>query len=308
MYSDSMKLSNKIITSEDLVDIFSLMNEKLSYYKKINSNDMTKNSTLDYKYQTWAFKDIDSKLEFNVEFDNGTQIKFEKYDSFFSIFNDRLDEIKTIYVYFSLNYSTKEEEKEFEYYHQHITMWIYKNKMDTSFSISETDKKIQDVYELIKNKIINAPERYDEVVKGKSKISMTVTFAIGLIPALVIATLLLLVPEVKDIYAKGYVVYPIVCIMIALVVGGTASSYMLDKYYKKISPDKKYDHYDMNKNKSVYKDDIDSYIDSNEILIGTNANNMECRKKIKSIYETYKGIVPIELGIIILLSIIVIFI
>ncbi len=36
MYNDTIKVANKIITDEDLLEIFAQMNEKLIEYKKIN--------------------------------------------------------------------------------------------------------------------------------------------------------------------------------------------------------------------------------------------------------------------------------
>ena len=40
MYNDTIKVANKIITYDDLFEIFTQMNEKLIYYKKINNMNM----------------------------------------------------------------------------------------------------------------------------------------------------------------------------------------------------------------------------------------------------------------------------
>ena len=44
MYNDTIKVANKIITYDDLIEIFAQMNEKLIYYKKINDSEERKNS------------------------------------------------------------------------------------------------------------------------------------------------------------------------------------------------------------------------------------------------------------------------
>ena len=49
MYNDTIKVANKIITYNDLLEIFSRMQEKLVQLKKINAFEEMKNKMLDYK-------------------------------------------------------------------------------------------------------------------------------------------------------------------------------------------------------------------------------------------------------------------
>lgn len=307
MYNDTIKVANKIISYNDLFEIFSKMQEKLVQFKKINDAEEMKNRMLDYKYQNWTFKDNGSKLTFDVNFTDDTSVKFDNYNNFISIFNSRLDEIKYIYVYYSISYTTEREGQRSEYYNQHISMTILENKMDIDVSLSSNDDKINDIYELIKSKVLNAPPKYDKVIQKKSSINTIVSLAIGFIPALIITTLLLFVPTIRQIYAMGYVVYPIASVILAFAIGGTIGSSKLDRWYKSINPEQKYAGYDSTNYKSIYKDDIDSYVKSSEILIGKNANNLDCRKNILDYYEKYKKYIPYEIGAMLLMSVIVLF-
>ena len=79
---------------------------------------------------------------------------------------------------------------------------------------------------------------------------------------------------------------------------------MLEGYYKDIVPDKKYVGY--SNGKSVYKDDVENFTNKNEVLIGKNAHNIEKREKIKETYEKYKKMIPIELLITLVISVVVI--
>lgn len=307
MYNDTIKVANKIISYNDLFEIFSKMQEKLVQLKKINDTEKMKNRMLDYKYQNWTFKDNGSKLTFDVNFTDDTSVKFDNYNNFISIFNSRLDEIKYIYVHYSINYTTEREGQRSEYYNQHISMTIREDKMDIDVSLSSNDDKINDIYELIKSKVLNAPPKYDKVIQKKSSINTIVGLAIGFIPALIITTLLLFVPTIRQIYAMGYVVYPIASVILAFAIGGTIGSSKLDRWYKSINPEQKYAGYDSTNYKSIYKDDIDSYVKSSEILIGKNANNLDCRKNILDCYEKYKKYIPYEIGVMLLMSVIVLF-
>ena len=46
-------------------------------------------------------------------------------------------------------------------------------------------------------------------------------------------------------------------------IGSIIANSKLDKYYDTISPDKKYAGYDTTNHRSIYKDDMDSYINNN---------------------------------------------
>lgn len=169
MYNDTIKVANKIITDKDLFEIFALMNEKLVSFKKTYQMEETQNRMLEYNYQRWTFKDNGSGLSFDVNFYDDTNVKFDNYNNFLAIFNSRLHEIKSIWVSFRLSYSTSSPDGKNEWYNQHINMNIYENKADIDVSLSSADNKIDDVYELIKNKVLNAPPKYDTVIKKEEQ-------------------------------------------------------------------------------------------------------------------------------------------
>lgn len=47
MYNDTIKVANKIISYDDLFEIFTQMNEKLQYYKRISINEESRNRMLE---------------------------------------------------------------------------------------------------------------------------------------------------------------------------------------------------------------------------------------------------------------------
>ena len=307
MYNDTIKVANKIITYDDLLDIFSFMQEKLMYYKKVYNSEQMQNKMLDYGYQKWTFKDSDSSLKFNVNFYDDTNIKFDNYNNFVGIFNNRLHEIKSIWVTFNISYSATGMNGKNNFYYQRISMDISEKGINIDVSLSSEDKKIDDVYELIKNKILNAREKYDEVIRNKSSINTTVSFALGFIPSIIICILLLFVPTIRFMFASSYVLFPICCLMLTFVIGGTIASSKLDNLYKPLIPDKKYVGYDSRKGKSIYKDDIDKFMDTSEILIGKNVDNLKNRQYIMDYYNKYKEYISYEIIVLVVVSIFVLF-
>ncbi len=310
MYNDTIKAENKIISSQDLTEIFQLMGETLKKYLRISQQEEMQNRMLDIAYQNYTFKDEGSKMKVVVDFYDNTNITFDNYDNFMSIFYSRIEEIKSMDVYYKLNYTviTPEPNRSRNFYMQSINMYINENKLDITLNLKSDEPKLAEIYNLIKNKVLNAPEKYDIVIREKNKITNAVIFGAGLIPGMLITILLLFVPIINDVFFKGYVVYPLISIFLAYIIGGVFSSSLLDKYYNTIIPDKKYAGYDTTNHKRIYKDDIDSFISTSEILIGKKVNNLRNREAIMTEYKKYKSRIPMELIALLTITIIVIII
>lgn len=310
MYNDTIKAENKIISSDDLTQIFQLMGETLKKYLKVSQQEEMQNRMLDTPYQNYTFKDEGSKMKVTVNFYDNTNITFDNYDNFMGIFYSRIDEIKSMDIYYALNYTvmTPAPNRSRNFYTQSIQMHINENKLDITLNLKSADPKLDEIYNFIKNKILNAPEKYDEVIRNKNKIINTVSFGTGMIPGIVITSLLLFIPVVNNIILKGYVVYPIVAVILSYMIGSIISSSKLDKYYEPIVPSKKYVGYDSTNYKRIYKDDIDSFVGTSEILIGKKINNLDNRRMIKKVYEKYEGLIPKELIALLIVTVIVIII
>lgn len=307
MYNESIRAENKIITSSDLADIFRAMGETLNKYKKISQVEESQNRMLDYSYQKYTFKDSGSKMKTTVDFYDNTNISFDTYESFSSIFFSRCEEIKRIDLQFTLSYEviTPQPYKSRNYYLQHIHMTIKEDKLDISLDLKSEDPKLNDIYELIKNKVLNAPEKYDDVIRNKSKIENTVGFSVGLIPGIVISTLMLFIPVINNIFFHGYIVYPLVTLMLSYLIGSMFGTSKLERYYTPILPSKKSVGYDSNYNR-IYKEDIDSFIGSSEILIGNKVNNLDNRNAIREEYYRQKTTIGKKLLTVAVISVLVI--
>lgn len=307
MYNDTIKVANKIIKSEDLFDIFSKMQEKILEYKKTSEIQERKNSILEWSDRNWDYKDEGSTLTFEVNFYDDTTIKFDNYNNFISIYYQRLEEIKRIYVFFGVSYSIKKIGNSEDYFRENINMWIFEGKADMEISLNSNYKKIDDVYELIKSKILNAPVRYDSTIKNRNKIKNTVGFTIAFIPAIIICILCLFVPAIRMMFSSTYIAFPIAVLLISYLLGTFIGSSILDGLYSNIIPEKVYAGYDDKNYQSIYKDDVEQYKQTSEILIGKNVDNLKNREKIISYYNKYKKFILPEIITLIVFSIIVLF-
>ncbi len=308
MYNDTIAVANKIITYENLNEIFTTMNEKLIFYMKIFEKEERENETLLDQYQNWTFKNLNSGLEFSVEFSDDSRIKFDNYDNFAGVFNNRLSEIRSISVRFNLNYSISLEGQKTEFQEQKISLWIEEDSMKCDISLSSTDKKIEDVYQLIKEIILKAPPKYNTTISKRSSITNKICFGYGFIPAIVIMTMLLFVEPLREAFKTSYILFSLGCIGLGYFIGNVLIVGKVNDLYKSIEPQKKYDRTisDEFGVRSIYKDDIDKYTKSSEILIGRNADNLKNRKKIRSMEQKYKSYILPELLVITIISILIV--
>lgn len=304
MYNDTIKVANKIISDKDLADIFQKMNDELVECEQISKQEEIQNEKYEREYQHWSCKYFNGNFSATINFYDDTNITFDNYNNFISIFNSRISEIKDMSVYCYISY-TIQHGTESKSVANKIHMFIYENKMNIDVKLDSNDNRMNDVYKLIKDKITNAPVKYDRIIKEKRKITTKVSFALGIIPSLVICTLLCFIPIIRQVYSMTFVMYPILVLALCFVIGGTLSSLKLDQYYKTIVPKEKSE-WDSKRGTRVKSDDIDEFVETSEIIIGKNIRNIHNRSEIEEIEEKYSKNIPYYILITIVLSIMVV--
>ena len=295
MYNESINTNNKIISTDLLMNIFSRMNEiKKSYTFKAEKEEQTYNSLscenqINMKRQ---YNNYVSNFSFTVNFYDSTTITIDSYESFMSVFNSRLHEIKSIISNFSISY--------FDINNRNcsntIGLMIYENSFDINIAIDNSNSEMTDLFNYIKTSIYEAPEKYDYVMKNKSKICFSYTSALGNIVGIVLSTILICLPPVFSIVTSGYwILYPICCLILGYFMGTIIFSNTINSLYKNIDMEKIYDGYDPNTFESRYKSDKQSYVNSSEVIIGKNIDNLSNRIKIKELYTDKKKYIKFEL-------------
>ena len=304
MHDDTIKVANKIISDKDLADIFQKMNDELILCEQINKQEEIQNEKYEREYQHWSCKYLNDSFNATINFYDDTNVTFDNYNNFISIFNSRISEIKDMYVSCYLSY-TIQHGNDSKSVANKIYLHIYENKMSIDVKLDSNDNRMNDVYQFIKDKITNAPIKYDRIIKDKRKITTKVSFALGIVPSLVICTLLCFIPIIREAYSMTFVMYPVLVLALCFVIGGTISSMKLDQYYKTIVPKEKSE-WDSKKGARVKSDDIDEFVETSEIIIGKNIRNLHNRSEIEEIEEKYSKNIPYYILITIVLSIMVV--
>ena len=284
MYNDTIKVANKIITSNDLSEIFQTIHSEIEACEKQYGMEKIQNEKYNLEYQKWTLKDYSASFKVVVDFYDDTEITFENYYNFMAVFNSRLDEIKRLYFYYRCSYVRKEINSSTEYVSQHINFDVYETKMNLDISIDSGDNIMNNTYQFIKNKILNAQPRYDNVIKNKNTIVNKISFAVG------------------------FILFPIADIIFSFAIGTTIMGGKLENLYESIAPDKKYSYYSTSQHRAIYEEDLEAYKSNSEILIGKNVDNMIKREEILQLEAKYKEYLKYEIVILLVLSVLAILI
>ena len=308
MYNDTIKVANKIITSNDLSEIFQTIHSEIEACEKQYGMEKIQNEKYNLEYQKWTLKDYSASFKVVVDFYDDTEITFENYYNFMAVFNSRLDEIKRLYFYYRCSYVRKEINSSTEYVSQHINFDVYETKMNLDISIDSGDNIMNNTYQFIKNKILNAQPRYDNVIKNKNTIVNKISFAVGFIPVTIILALLIFYQPIRYFYAATYILLPIADIIFSFAIGTTIMGGKLENLYESIAPEKKYSYYSTSQHRAIYEEDLEAYKSNSEILIGKNVDNMIKREKILQLEAKYKEYLKYEIVILLVLSVLAVLI
>jgi len=153
MYNDTIKVANKIISDSDLADIFQKMNLEMIENEKLCKKETMENERYEREYQHWSVKDFSGTFKCTVDFYDDTSITFDNYNNFITIFNNRIREIKKMWIWYSYSYWIQNG-NDMNSISQHISIDIYENKMSIEVNLSSADKKMDDIYSMIKDKIL----------------------------------------------------------------------------------------------------------------------------------------------------------
>lgn len=312
----SSLISNKIITANDLRAMFAKLEEcRLQAYQRFQAEDVivtgqeaiygpgSVKRTMDF---------FQSSYRATVHYSDSTSRDYSNYRDFIDDFDRRLSSIESIYLYCHISYADSSQYNDHGgnndaiYRGSEINMYIRLDSLRVDYKPRNNDPVLDDAYLLIQQKIAEAPERYDRLIKSRAIIGMRIGFAITAIPTAILLAALIAVPQMRAIFASTYVVYPLVTIFVALVGGSVIGSSMLERYYRHIQPRQRYSGYDRNNHQAIYSDDINDYTEKGEVLIGANANNQRDRQAIINMEKHYSHFIPACLIVISVLSIAII--
>ena len=310
-YDTTIKAANRIIANTDIRKIFEEMYKTLQKYQAISAVEKKRNEKYDSDDQEASFIDESSKMTFEVNFTDSTESRLDNYDEFMNVFDTRLKEIKSIYVSYSLNYSVRKpktptKEKIYNYENQSIHLLIYPDKFEIETKLKSDDRKLDNIYNLIRNIVTSSPVKYDKLIKKRSLYQILIGISFCLIPSTILCLVLLANESLRESIFEYAYLFPLMCLGIAFAMSSLVFI-KLSSMYKSIIPDQRYAGLSKDM-KSTYVDDVDDFTKKSEVIIGKNYKNLEIRKSLNDMISLCKKLILPELGGVGIVSIIIYYI
>lgn len=299
---EEIKVSNKIISIDTIKEIAIYLQGVCQKYTKLIEEDKAKNETLDYADRQPLYDGNIPHIEYTIELLNGKKMTEREYEWFLTMLEDSKN-IKCIS--FKLNISFFSGKNDFSENSIHKTIYtnmdFYDNRIYISVDGKELRDEVQRIYSDLRAILDICPQRYNKTIKNRNIRMQSFYFNIGLVFTYV--TLIIIFINIDKIPAQllsliqNKYIISAVHMAISIILGNVFGSLYMNKLYENILPERRYSHYSEYSQKSVYVDDVNEYIEKNEVQIGKFYNSIERRNKIESIYKSSKLIVLVQIAI-----------
>lgn len=304
----SIQSRNKIISKDLLLEIFDAMHDEYEKCKQIAAEEKAKNEPFQLQYQKWTLHYFSGDLKFTVYYLDDHSVMYDNYQTFTSIFKNQIHSIKRIYVDYTMSYNKPGPNNEFgDHMYNSLHLTIDTDKVEVSANLASGDHYMEEVYNLITQKIANAPEKYDRLIRGKEFINFKIGLPLGLIMGMVLVSATVFIPQLREFYQKYFFMFPALILLLGLVLSVFVGNMRTAANYAKLIP-KKYGGYDVNTNSSYYNDDIQKLTETSEVLIGEKANNQRERDHIAACERQSMKFLPIAFGITAIVTLIMFFV
>lgn len=312
-----------------------IMNMKNEYEKTqlLSASDIMKFAKLIDNYaQEWRMKEIhekqslehspsatkkaynllDAKIRYRIEYYDGKEKTEEDYEWFKQeVSNVRA--VKDINIIYRLSYIDKKSENEAV---KMLSADIYFHTSDKGYYSSasynvdskQMETEADSLYGKIESIFRNNPTRYDAIIKYRKYITIAISTAVGIIISYILYLILRLGLGNSDGFFNTALNNKTIIVFgqwITAILGGYALvSWFINMKYQPMLPDKKYLGYSSSRNKGMYSDNVEKFVENSEVQIGKYYDLRNRRKSIKKAFKISILVMAIQLLISVILFII----
>lgn len=300
------KIVNKQISLKSIIDVANYLEDYKEEYIKKFELDENKNKNIPFGEKIWEYENGNAEIRYTIEFHNGKTITETNYNWFIGNTNDPKI-IKCIRIDLSVSYFSNTSRNNNNEYNR-INVYVeFKDcgmdlkYSDASVSVETTNKENEahNIYSEIMNILENNEDRYNKTLKYRKVRMQCFTISIGIILSYVLFVVLKINKEQLSPIISNYMNNKYILVFgqwfVAILLGNVFSYWYILSVYKPLLPETKYAGYNSSTYKSVYKDDIDDYLEHSEVHFGKFWDAEIRRNKIEKIYKVTNKIVLIQL-------------
>ena len=181
---------------------------------------------------------------------------------------------------------------------------------DVSIDVQTTnqEREANNIYSTIMNTLEDNEDRLNKTIKHRKIRIQSFCISVGIILSYILYIVLRMNMNKFPIEIVTYLTNKYVIVFgqwfVAILLGNIFSYWYILSIYRPLLPEAKYAGYNSSTYKSVYKDDIDNYIEHSEVHFGQFWDAEKRRTKIEKIYKITSKIVLVQLLISIILFLI----
>lgn len=208
--------------------------------------------------------------------------------------------IQKISIYYSISYfSNYKNNQNYEYMNLYTFVSFGEDSVSISVNGKNLEEEVYKVHSHLRGLIENNDYRYNKTVKHRNFRIQSFCLTLGFVLSYILYLIMLvnkekLTGELEVLINNKYVLI-IGQWFVAFLLGNILGFPIMKTLYKTIVQKTKYSHYNRSSSKSVYVDDIEKFISSDEVQIGINAYNGKKRLIIERIYKITSKIVLLQL-------------
>ena len=302
------KIINRIVPIETILEVAEYLEKQREEYDKLFEKDKEKNKNLKYSEQVYEYDGQTPKVEYTVKYKDGRELTEKGYDWLAGVLSNPKG-VEKVQIYSHISYSSNIKDKEVrEHKALDICIYFYEEYIRLRVDGTNLEEQTNKNYSYIRALIENNEERYNKTVKYRGLRTQSFCLALGYVLAIIIYCIILANKQVIPADIIGLINNKYVIVIgqwfLAALVGNVFGAAIMHSLYKNIVPQKKYSHYDRSSNKSVYIDNVEDYIEGDEVHIGKFANNGRNRQIIEKMFKITNRVVLVE----VLISVILFFV
>ena len=296
------KVINKQISLEQIIRVADHLEDYKEKYDKKFELEENKNKNIPYGEKQWEYENGNTNIKYTIHFKNGKNITESDYNWFVGNLG-QAKAIKDISIDLYISYYTKSNNSTTNDIYNKVNISLWFREFDASIDIDtmNQENEAQNVYSEIMNILEDNEDRYNKTIKHRKVRIQSFCITIGIILSYVLYIALKMNVDKLDPFIAQYLDNKVVLLvgqwLVAILAGNVLSYWFMISIYKPLLPESKYAGYNSSTYRSVYKDDVDDFVEHSEIHFGKYWDAEKRRNKIEKIYKITSKIVLVQLAI-----------
>jgi hypothetical protein len=307
------KVVNKQIPIKSIIDVANYFGDYKNRYDNIFEQEKIKNKDVDFSDKNYEYENGSTELRYTVKLRNGKDMTETDYNWFIGQLSQP-SAIEEIIIDLRVSYYNKSGKENYndQYNSINASVDFMDARMDLKYSdvfvnvqTTNQEREADNIYSTIMNTLENNDDRLNKTIKYRKIRIQSLCISVGIILSYILYIVLRMNADKIPVEIATYLTNKYVIVfgqwLVAILLGNVVSYGYILSVYSPLLPEEKYAGYDSSAHKSMYKDDIDDYIEHSEVHFGKFWDAEKRRTKIEKIFSITKWIVLAQLLISVIL-------